>query len=69
MEELKGGIQGYLLCLLAKQLVSTVPVWVLTCARIYNVRTLVGTIVRFEVGQVILNILVNIKRAGLSFDK
>ena len=45
-EELKGGIQGYSLCLLRNQL----KFQLYTCARNYHVRTIVGTLVRFEVG-------------------
>ena len=49
-EELKWSFHGYYFCLLANQLkVPTLVVRVKTCVRIYYVRTIVGTLVRFEV--------------------
>ena len=49
-EELKWSIQDYYFCLLANQLkVPTLVVWMLTCKRIYYVRTIVETLVHFEV--------------------
>ena len=50
-EELKVGTQGYLLCLLGNQLKFQLQPFGCKRARDYYVRTLVGTLVQFEVGQ------------------
>ena len=50
-EELKGGMQGYSICLLGNQLKFQLQPFGCKRARTYNVITIVGTLVRFEVGQ------------------
>ena len=49
-EELKGGMQGYSLCLLGNQLKFQLQPMGCKSARTYYVINIVGTLVRFEVG-------------------